>query len=468
MTTTTAEHSPTVTPTDRVLVSFAGSVSGVEEMSWGQWEIWLSMRDQESALPIGGTKPLTDMTVDDVTDELRYLLSRFESMRTRLRFDATGRPVQVVSDSGEIALEIYDAADADPDEVAAAVEADYRATPFDYENDWPVRMAVIRDHGVLTHMVVIMCHMVTDGTGATVMIAEVAARVTTPVDGMQPLAQAQWQRSPAGQRQNTTAVRHWESVLRGVPQPWLPAGFGDPQSPRHWQGQLDSPALLLAVRSICARTRIESAPVLLALFAVALARVTGISPVMTRPIVSNRFRRGLADVVAVVAQNGICSLDVADISLDEAIRRAQRGAMTAYKHAYFDAEKVYALIARLTEERAPDFNIGCFFNDRRVMHRSATTGAAPSPRQQAEMLPLTTFRWVRTQHNPVDRLFVHIDDVPDTMQITIDIDTHHVSPAHAEALTRGMESAAVEAALDPTAPTRVASSAPTVATAIDV
>ncbi len=37
------------------------------------------------------------------------------------------------------------------------------------------------------------------------------------------------------------------------------------------------------------------------------------------------------------------------------------------------------------------------------------------------------------------------------------IDTAYLSPADGEALLRGMESVAVEAALDPSAPTRVSS-----------
>jgi hypothetical protein len=58
-------------------------------------------------------------------------------------------------------------------------------------------------------------------------------------------------------------------------------------------------------------------------------------------------------------------------------------------------------------------------------------------------------RWTIRQDDPFERLFVHIDDVPDTMQITVFMDTHFVSPADAEAFLHGMEEVAVEAALDP-------------------
>jgi hypothetical protein len=130
--------------------------------------------------------------------------------------------------------------------------------------------------------------------------------------------------------------------------------------------------------------------------------------------------------------------------------------MTAYKHAYFDPEEMAALIAAVTAERAPDFNIGCYFNDRRVAYRDVTGGPMPQSSQISASLARTTFEWVRFQHNPVDRMFIHIDDVPETIRITLDIDTHFVSPADAETLLRGIETVALEAARDLTTPTRVA------------
>ena len=56
---------------------------------------------------------------------------------------------------------------------------------------------------------------------------------------------------------------------------------------------------------------------------------------------------------------------------------------------------------------------------------------------------------------PFEPLIVHVDDVGDAVRAIIFMDTHVVSPADGEALLRGMETAAVEAALDPGAPTGV-------------
>src|SRR5687768_1360350 len=100
---------------DRVMVRFEGDGAGVDELAWGQWEIWSAMQRQDSWLPVGGCLPLpAGTTVDDMVEELRWHLTRHPSMRTRLRFGPDGEVRQVVASSGEVPLEIVDAADDDP------------------------------------------------------------------------------------------------------------------------------------------------------------------------------------------------------------------------------------------------------------------------------------------------------------------------------------------------------------------
>ncbi|MEV0566768.1 condensation domain-containing protein [Dactylosporangium sp. NPDC050588] len=436
--------------TEQIMVAFEGEGSGVDDLSWGQLDLWMAMRRQNSWLPMGGATPLPDGTsLADVVENLRYLMSRYQPMRTRLRFDADDRPSQVVSSSGEIALDVVEAGDDDPAELADAMRRRYEETDYDYVTQWPMRMGVVVRSGQPTHLVAIMCHLVTDGSGAAVMIAESGARVATPVKGMQPLEQARWQRSPAGVRQNEAALRYWERLLRTIPSRRF-AGSDDPRQPRHWRGEFRSQALHLATQAIAARAGLDASPVLMAVYGVALHRMTGINPVVFRPTVNNRFRPALADVVCTVAESGLCALDVAGVPFSEALTRTQRAAMTAYKHAYFHPVHLQDLIASVAAERDPDFDLGCFYNDRRITTRAGATGPAPTPDQIREALcgGNTTFRWTIQQDDPFERLFVHIDDVPDTIQITVFMDTHFVSPGDAEAFLRGMEEVAVEAALD--------------------
>lgn len=461
-----------IKPSEEVSVPFAGVGAEVYAMSWGQKEIWLAMIKQRNWLPVGGVKPLDPgTTLQEVADELSYLVSRFPSMRTRLRYSNPGAPDQQLFGSGEVTLEVYDVEDApagtEPADLAAAVDAQYRYVPFNFADDWPVRMAVIRQHGRLTHMAVIMCHLVADGAGAESWLRDVAVRAMEPLEGMQQLDQAKWQNSPAGLRQNAISLKYWEKLLRTIPLRRLPDST-DKRRPQHWRAEYDSPALRAAVPMLAERTGASTSSVLLATFAVGLARITGINPVVTRTVVSNRFRAGLADVVCQVAQGGICALDIADISIDEAINRAQRTTITMFKHAYFDPEDIAALEDQVARDRGPDFDIACFVNDRRaagVRSPELSPGTPISSNQaeessQSDLTPdASTLRWLPPRDIPVDRLFVHIDDTDTGVMLTVCADTHYFSPAHIEALARGMEAVALETLADPAAPTRVETAA---------
>lgn len=421
---------------ERIVVDFAGEGEGEDEMSWGMWEIWLAMSRQRSALPLGGRAALAPgTTVADLAAELGYLMGRFPSMRTRLVFDSAGRPRQRLSAAGTITLEVYDTPPGgDPEEVAAQVEAGYRAREFDFAGEWPVRMGAVRMDGRPVHLVTVMHHLVTDAVGGAVMLRQVRARDTAPVTGRQQLDQARWQRSPAGQRQNDRALRYFESVLREAPARQLP-GPTDPRVPRHWVAEFRSPVLAAALPAISARTGAGAPAVLLALFAVGLHRAAGVNPVVVRPVVNNRFRPGLSDVVCMIAQAGVCVLDVEGATLDEVVDLARRASMSVYKHAYFDPEGLVELTDRISRERGEDVSVGTFFNDR-------TAHALTAPVASAEA---SSFRWIRQEQDQTERFFVHVDDMPEGgLLCEIHIDTHHVSPAQAEAFAYAMEAAALE------------------------
>ncbi|WP_327003391.1 condensation domain-containing protein [Dactylosporangium sp. NBC_01737] len=435
---------------DRIMVPFRGAGSGVDELSWGQRELWGGMRRQRTWMPMGIVVPLLDgSSVDDVVAELRFVVERYQSMRTRLRLRPDGPPQQVLSEAGEMPLEVVDAPeDGDPAVTAAEVQRRLEDTAFDFERDWPVRTAVIRHRGAPTHQVTVVCHLVADGFGAMVLVDEVdrwrrSEALDASPDGMQPLEQAQWQRSPAGQRQCAAALRHWEHTLRAIPARRFP-GPVDPRRPRHWQAGFASRALHLAARVIARRTGTDRATVLLTAFAVGLTEATGIHPAVVKVVVSNRFRRTLAGSVSPVSQPALCVLDVDGLPFDEAVALTGRRALTAYKHAYYDPDQLDALIQRVGRERGEELDIACYFNDRRP--QGATADPAPSTAEVRAALAETRFHWMARQDRPNERLFLTISATPDTVDLDICGDTEHLSPAMLEACVRKMEAVTVAAA----------------------
>jgi hypothetical protein len=442
----------TSTSVEQVTLRFSGEGDGEEELSWGQREIWHSMCLQDSALPISAVLPIPGMTLHQISAHVRYLMARFQSMRTKIILSCPGSPKQVLFNAGEFTMEVFDTHGVDPEHVAFDVEAQWRAKPYNYEQDWPLRIALIRHGEQLSHAVVVAHHLAADGQAMRIMMRETFALKGTPPNGQQPLALARWQRSPDGILQSDAALEYWDQVLRSIPDRRFRLE-PDPKHPRAWTGVFRSRALFDSVHTIAGRTGTYSSQVLLALYAVALARHLGTHPVMIRPIVSNRFRRGLRDVVGMVAQSGICELDVANITMDEAVERAGKAALLAYRHAYLDPDGLRALIARVSAERGPGFDVSSYFNDRRVSNRDLPV----VPSSAIQVRPTTEFEWVRRQHNVIEHLFISFDDAPDTMQITMDIDTHVVSAADARELLYGIEAAGIKAAADGSAPTAVRS-----------
>jgi hypothetical protein len=346
-------------------------------------------------------------------------------MRTRLRFDQDGHVYQVVSSSGEIAMPVVDAAGQDPAEVGQQLFEQYRDTPYDFEHEWPLRMAVIVADGVPTHVVAVMHHLVLDGFGGAAMMADlmdrdpVTGEARTPPPQMQPLEQARWQQGPSGQRQSKNAMRYWEHLLRTIP-PRRFAAKRAPQQPRYWEAAQTSPAMLLAARALAGRAGVDTGTVILAAFVVAVARMTGIRPVAMQPVVSNRFRPGLANVVAPINQTTLCAFDVGDTTFDEALTHVRRRAFGAYKYAYYDPDHLEEMISRVERDRGEEVDIACYFNDRRVQARDAAV-------------------------TPAD-----VEDVPTAVAFTLCADTLYVSPDEMRTCLATIESLIVSAALDPT------------------
>jgi Condensation domain len=440
-------------------VRFAGEGSGVGELSWGQREMWFKIRRRGCPLAIGGVFPLpAGAAVDDTARMLRFLMSRHPSLRTRLLIDTDGWTRQSVAACGEIALEIIDAGDGDPAALAEVVFHRYHDTDFAYPREWPVRMALIRSGGALSHLVVMYSHVAVDGGALSALLADLATmdpvtgRSPAPLRGQHPLEQARRQGTLEGQRQSQTALRRWERLLRTIPASRF-GGCGADQEPRYRSALLQSPAMYLAIPAIADRHGGDTSAVLLTAFAIAQARVTGISLSVMQLVVGNRFRPGLSDTVSTVAQSSVSVIDTTGLTFDQAVARARKAAFIAYKDAYYDPVQRDELIARLSKERGEDIDVACYFNDRRNLNREMASGPVPTSADLRAALKLGSLQWRDKPMDPVSERFeVFIEDTPGTIEVLLCTDTRYMSAGHTEAFAREMETAIVQAVLGPGRP----------------
>ncbi|WP_018681774.1 condensation domain-containing protein [Actinokineospora enzanensis] len=451
--------------TDRILVDFRGPGSGVGELTWGQRTVWRVVVKTGRSETMGGVVPLpAGSTVDDSVAVLRYVMGRHQSLRTRLSFDgADGGPRQRVSESGQIALEVVDAGIDDPAEVAEQVRRRYADTDFDYEHEWPVRMAVVvagADRAA-THSVAVYNHLAIDAHGMEAMIADLSTMdhktggPTMPLDCTQPLELAEQQRKPNVLRNSEAALRYWERVLRAVAPRRVDGESDDRREPRWGTLSLESPAALLATQAIAARLGTDTSPVLLAGYASALARTVGNNPVVLQIAVNNRFRQSLLGSVSTMAQTCPLMVDLAEVPFDEAVHRARQATMVTYKYAYYDPERRAAMVEAVAADLGGPVEMDTYFNDRRPPGREERFLVAPEPEEILAARERTTHEWVSWTDVDNPLLYLDVDEEPAAVRFSLTADTHRVAPADALGLLTEVETVLVAAALDPAATTGV-------------
>jgi hypothetical protein len=446
---------------DRVVVAVEGDGDGEADLTWGQIGLWQSIEASgmsKTVFHIAEAEPGT--TVDDVVSMLRFMVTRHQALRTTLVLRDGLPPRQRCSPSGEATLTVVDAGADDPAEVAEAVSQRWQHEEFDYEREWPIRLAAIRKDGALTHLVTVILHTSIDAYGLSALAADVAARdaetgaAAGPVTALQPLEQAARQASPAGRRQNAASLKYLERVLRTIDASRFGAAkYGGER--RIDMIHYRSPATLLAVRAVAARERIDDSPVLLASFAVGLARFTGVNPVMAMLMVGNRFRPGLADSVSALIQLSPYMIDVADTTMGEAVSRAAASGINAYKNAYYDPFEQDEVIERVERERGEELDLSCFYNDRRQQERSHLGEEIPAAADIRAALAHSYLSWDPEISMPRRKIYFNVDDPPGAIEFVMSVDTRYFDRSDLATIMRNIEEAAVQAAIEPDAPTRV-------------
>jgi hypothetical protein len=456
-----------------ISIPFSGPGAGVAPLTWGQTAMLMDMRETGWTHNISGGHPLpTQTTAGDVVEQMADLIRRYPALRMRLGTDDEGNPCQVVDESGEMTLNVMtvpsDATLAEAIKFADEMWLKWLLTHYDLASDWCMRTGLVRHKDLTLARLMAFHHLVVDGTAAALLLADLgvgglAGSYKYNPETIDILELARREQTPALRKVSDRAMRYWESHIRDIPS----FTFGEPryegrQGHRYWHGRFGSPAAYLAVLSIAERTRADTGRVLLAIIAIAVARATGVNPLTAKLILSNRFRPGLADAIAPLSQNTVITMDTANLTVDEAVARSRRVFTAAGMHSYYDPNQLQRLIDQLDDERGYPARVSLRINDRRIMTRRATEEAvrtAHPTREQIEDKRAETFlSW----DGPLDILpeqgFITIEDYPDTVYLQVIFDLAVLTESQVEALLRGVEEIAIEAAFDATVPTRVSTS----------
>jgi hypothetical protein len=458
---------------DRMAVQFAGAEAGNLPLTWGQKAIYEDMQASGNQFTMPGRMKLPEgTTVENAAARLGGLMSRHAALRTRLMTGSAGRPCQQVAASGQIGLDILTL----PDDTEAPGIAQYidhlwdrwPLARFDFHSDWPLRMAVLRHRGACAYLVWMLSHLAADGGAHLLLLDDLLAAGKAGGAASEPrrpniLDVAQSEQTPQHRQLSRRAMRHWEAQLRDIPAQTFgeAAGLAGHAGPRCWQARFSSPAAHLAMLAIAKRTGTDASRVTLALIATAIARATGVQPLTLKLMVNNRFRPGLADVIAPIAQNSVVTIDVTDTTVDEVVARARGASLTAGMRAYYDPDDLREVMTRLDAERGYPASVTCRINDQRAMVMRAEEAAGRSemtPEQIAGKLADTSLTWLGQRDNMHEQANILIENRRDVLSLHMMWDRWSLTDGQVEALLRGVEEVAVEAAFDPAAPTKVLAS----------
>ncbi|MEV4510915.1 condensation domain-containing protein [Dactylosporangium sp. NPDC049525] len=427
-------------------VPFAGERSGTGPLTWGQRAIWHA---------IGRTVPndhyfnldrIVDLgartvPVDTALAALAALVARHEALRTRL--GAATR--QVLAADGVLDVHVFDGG-ADPAAAAARVRDLLAGTAFDYRAEWPVRAAVVTTGASgadVSHLVLVLCHLATDGHGAEVLARDLRLLVRRGTRGLRdpettPLDLAEEQHSPEGHRRGATALAYWAEQFARIPPTMFVTPVAPPQTPRYWTGRIVSTALGGAVDALAAQHGVSGSTVLLTAAGALAAVAGGHSTTAVMPIVGNRFTTAHRDLVSTLSQDGLFVLDVDRPTFGALLRPGWQAALRGYRAAAYDPAGWDAMLASAAAARGVEVHPYTCFNDMRLVE-GRPTQAATEPRD-------TRFDFPATQDRVACRYCLHITNDGPALVVTLTADTAYLPPGAIEGQLRALEELLVRAA----------------------
>ncbi|BEP60730.1 hypothetical protein GmRootV213_12840 [Variovorax sp. V213] len=330
-----------------------------------QWFLW-QLDPKSTAYHISGALKLHgSLDIEALKKSFAALVERHASLRTVFQADAQGLCEQIVQDHADLGIPVIDLAGAQGDVEARAREEARRlsATPFDLTTGPLMRVGVIRLAPQVHVLVLVMHHIVADGSSLHLLVGEFVAQYRARVrgDGLElpPLPvryidYAAWQRNWLEAGEKDRQLAYWTERL-GTGNPALQLATDHSRRPSgHYTAArhgVDLPPEL--VQGLHKRARVQGATlfmVLLAAFQALLHRYTGQQDIRVGVSVANRHRAETEGVIGLFVNTQVMRSAVESrMSLAKVLAQAKEAAMGAHAHQDLPFEQ---LVEALQPERS--------------------------------------------------------------------------------------------------------------------
>jgi amino acid adenylation domain-containing protein len=353
-------------------------------LSFGQEQLWFldrfapGLAAYNIPLALGLAGPLDVAALGHALDAL---VARHEALRTRLRPDGTGRPVQVIGSPGPVPLEAMDLSGLD-DATQQIRLRDFIDTeairPFTLAEGPLLRACLVRLADRAHVLLVVVHHTVFDGWSAGVLVRELAALYGQEAVGdpaclaelpVQFADYALWERD----RLQTTALSeleaYWSQVMDGFETLQFPTDRPRPAVDTFDGGlvqQMTERDLLDSLREL---SRAEGTTLFVTLMSALLAllhRYTGQTDLVVGTVSANRGRRDLAPLIGFLVNTLPIRCDVSgDPAFSELMARVREVTTGAYAHQDLPFGKlVETLRVGRDASRAPVFQVAMTYAER--------------------------------------------------------------------------------------------------------
>ncbi|MFD5823949.1 condensation domain-containing protein [Lentzea sp. NPDC060358] len=383
-------------------------------LMWSQEKYWYSyhlpLPDLDSAkcemiLPIPGA----GVEVEVVLAAVRKLVSRHEALRTLYPLDRDGIPYQMVLDRSEDLLFLRWEGD-DPEDVEAIFHELF-SLPMDPAVDLPLCAGVAVKGGLATVLVLIFNHISVDGASIPVLRAdlekhlglpggeEAAATGVRPM-GIQPLELARHQRSGVHDSMHRRALRHCGDVLDSAPaaqfprfRPFVVRDGEENVSERYRRVTLHSPQLFSALREMCRKRDFTLSSRISAVFAVAVAALSGNPGAVMRMNFSNRFEEVL-DSVGCFFQEALVPVGVdPDATIAELVLQSRKSIFEGVRHAQYSYLEFRDRKAQVELRRGAPIRLGVILNCGDRFEESLQAGDVPAGPLPGSTMKRLDCRW---------------------------------------------------------------------------
>jgi hypothetical protein len=438
-----------------VYAEFAGERAGSAALTWGQRGMWNAISRNPAGhfnIPMVLALPRRPPpTVARVATAIGQVAGRHEALRTRI-VAVEGELTQQVARAGSLPVEVTEVGSAQevPDAVAG-LRSRLLPAAFEYPRDWPWRVGFAALDGEVRQVVLVFCHTAVDWQGAEVVARDLRAllREATPASpGLQPIDMAHWQ-ATSGKDRTRRAVDYWKASFRSIPATMFIADGPAPEPPGH-QAVLTSRALDGATRVIAARQRVSTSTVLLAATVALVGSWTGHPICALHTLVNNRFQAGHSEVVGMLAQLALLTVDLTGgLTFDELVTRTWQAALLGHRHAYYDQTALDDALTEVRRERGEPVNPFCCFNDMRSTQDTVAGDPAALPGAQAVRDALGDSVLTLEPHAALNcRFCLRVEPATGPLSVVLTADSRSLSSIHIGQFLRDLERLVVDAAFE--------------------